>query len=73
VWGLTANDVFVVGQSGTLLRRTGVNAWTAERSGTASYLHAVAVTAGGRVLAVGDWGCAPKVVEKAGAASGAGS
>ncbi|HEU4727302.1 MAG TPA: hypothetical protein VFT22_05425 [Kofleriaceae bacterium] len=52
VWAISAEDVFAVGDGGTILRRTG-GAWTEMASGTTSKLLAVWGSSGSDVWAVG--------------------
>jgi len=42
IWGSSANDVYIVGETGTILRSTnGGTTWTPQTSGTTETLHAV--------------------------------
>jgi hypothetical protein len=52
VWGASANDVYAVGQGGTILHYDG-SEWTAEDSGTTSTFFTVHGQAGGEIYAVG--------------------
>lgn len=55
VWAVTGNDVFAVGDGGTILRRTN-NAWTKLTSGTTANLRAVWGASPSDVWAVGESG-----------------
>ncbi|MEO8698948.1 MAG: hypothetical protein ABI867_02860 [Kofleriaceae bacterium] len=55
VWAASANDVFVVGDAGTVLRRTN-NTWTTIASGTTNMLKAVWGTSATNVWVVGQAG-----------------
>jgi hypothetical protein len=53
VWGTAPDDVFAVGDVGTVLHSSGNNVWTAQTSGTTLTLYAVAGSGTGDVYAVG--------------------
>jgi hypothetical protein len=53
VWGSRANDVWAVGEAGTILHYDGTH-WTASDSSTTAGLHAVSGSASDNVWAVGD-------------------
>src|SRR5688572_15218115 len=55
VWAINAEDVFAVGDAGTILRRTN-NAWTAMTSGTARNLRGVWASSSSDVWATGGAG-----------------
>lgn len=55
IWGTSSNDIFLVGQSGTIVHYDGSN-WTPMNSGTTVSLRGVWGNAGDDVYAVGDSG-----------------
>ncbi len=55
IWGISATDIFAVGQSGTILHYDG-SAWSSMASGTTNTLRAVWGLGANNVFAVGDSG-----------------
>ena len=55
IWGSAANDVFTVGEGGTILHYDGIS-WSAQSSGTTKDLNAVWGSSAANVFAVGNGG-----------------